>query len=572
MARKSSRRTRRKATTPRPRPQRRFASTAEDLLREAISMHRVGRCRAAERMYREVLRHAPNHPAALQYLALLVKESGRVDEAIELLRRSLQRSPHDPICHNNLGNMLREQGSLAEALEAYTKALELRPDYGTAHFNVGTILKRQGNYSEAEIHLRRAVELIPDDAEGWGAFGALLVLEDKFEEAQSALETSIRLDPSYAEAHYELGSLHMTQGHAGAAMEHYRKVTELKPDHAMTQMALASLRRFGAHDRDEISKVESMLDRAGDDEEARAYLSFALGKMHDDCGGHEKAFDHYETANRLRARTAEFDMDAHREQVARTVRTFTPAFFERFNRGACGSELPIFIVGMPRSGTTLVEQIIASHPRAHGAGELTFIGRLADKELPHRLGQPYPECVALIDDSLAQSLAAGYGEHLRSASPGALRVTDKAVTHFLHLGLLARLFPAARFIHCKRDLMDVAVSLYFQCFLPGLLEFSYDLKAIAEYCRLYERLMHHWRRVLPVEMHEVSYEALVSNQEAVSRSLIEHCGLPWDDRCLAYHETNRVVRNNSHWPSTPRAPRTGSPPAPRRPGARSRSF
>lgn len=545
MARKSPRRKRKQATRGRTLPALGAHSTL-DLFREAMSCQEAGRLPEAERLYREVLRSEPHHPAALQHLGWLVKQTGRTEEAIGLLRRSLIQTPRDPICQNNLGNMLREQGRVDEAMRAYQAALALKPDYGTALFNVGTILQRQGQHEDAEAYLQRAAKIIPDDPELWSALGFSLSAQDRMEEAEQAFKTAVQLNPAYVEAHSQLGSLYMVRGESEAARACFQRVTELEPEHAATQMFLSRLRRFGTQDMDEISRIESMLARAAEDEEAQVSLHFALGKMYDDCGLYDKAFAHYDAANRLHWRTIEFDAQALTEQVSRSLSTFTPELFSRQSAARSQSSLPVFIVGMPRSGTSLVEQIIASHPGAFGGGELRYTDRMANK-LPAQLGRPYPQCVEAIDESLSASLAAGYIEHLRSACPEAIRVTDKALSHVFHLGLLALLFPESRIIHCSRDPMDIAVSLYFQKFVPGTLEFSYDLRAIGVYYRLYHRLMHFWREVLPMQVHEVSYEALVADQETVTRSLIDHCGLPWDDRCLAYFEASRTVRTASHW-------------------------
>ncbi len=544
MPRKPNRRKPKQSTTGRSSPVRRKGSTV-NLLREALSCQQAGRLPEAERLYRKVLRREPHDPAALQNLGWLAMRSGQAEEAIALLRRSLAHTPQDPVCNNNLGNMLREQGRLDEAWQAYQAALKLQPDYGTALFNAGTILQRQDRHEDAEAYLRRAVEVAPDDPELWNLLGSSLAAQDKTDEAEQAFKTAIGLAPDYAEAHSQLGSLYMERGESESAVECFRRVTELRPEHADTQMFLARLRKFGPGDRDEIARVESMLARAGS-EDAQVSLRFALGKMYDDCDLCDEAFAHYDAANRLRWRTAEFDAEARTRLASRTISTFTPEFFARRREGRSGSEVPVFVVGMPRSGTSLVEQIIASHPRAFGAGELRHTDQLASM-LSAQLGRDYPECVEDVDENLTRRLATGYVEHLTGACPDAVRVTDKALSHVFHLGFLALLFPKARIIHCRRDPMDVAVSLYFQRFTPGTLEFSYDLHAIGVYYGLYCRLMRHWRETLPMPIHEVSYEALVADQETATRSLIDHCGLPWDDRCLAYFEAERTVRTASHW-------------------------
>jgi hypothetical protein len=325
----------------------------------------------------------------------------------------------------------------------------------------------------------------------------------------------------------------------------YRAI-ELRPDFAQPYEYLARSHKYGPEDMAEIARVEAQLAPARGNEAALVNLHFALAKMYDDCAMPDRAFPHLDEANRLTLRNAKFDTAQLIEETSRSIALFTPEFFAAQRDIGYRSELPIFIVGLPRSGTTLVEQIIASHPEAHGAGELTLIQDLT-KKLSSAVGLPYPECVGGLSAQLAQSLGRDYIERLQALGRGAKRVTDKALTHPSHLGVIALLFPDARIVACRRDLMDVGLSLYFQKFTVGTLEFSYSLGGIGTYCRQFERLMRHWRGAVPLRIHEVDYEALVTDQEAVTRALIEHCGLSWDERCLAFHETERPISTASFW-------------------------
>jgi len=229
------------------------------------------------------------------------------------------------------------------------------------------------------------------------------------------------------------------------------------------------------------------------------------------------------------------------------IATFGAEFFARTDRAGSQSELPVFIVGMPRSGTTLVEQILASHPMVHGAGELDYMRRIM-QTLPERLGvqRPIPECAANIDTALAERIAEEHLQHLREHSASALRITDKTPSNFLRLGLIALLFPKARIIHCQRDPLDTCLSCYFLRFGQGQ-AFAYDLDDLGRYYRDCARLMEHWRRVLPSPLLEVPYEALVADQEGWSRRLIAFLGLDWDDRCLAFYRSERQVKTASVW-------------------------
>ncbi len=235
------------------------------------------------------------------------------------------------------------------------------------------------------------------------------------------------------------------------------------------------------------------------------------------------------------------------DEFDRLIATFTPEFFEAQTSPGSDSERPVFILGMPRSGTTLVEQIIARHPLAFGAGELMTRNRVT-WTLPAALksGTTYPECAALMDERFTDEAANGYLKELRQLPDAAVRVTDKMPNNFRHIGLIARLFPRARIIHCQRNPMDICLSCYFLDF-RGRLGFAYDLTHLGQYYRQYERLMAHWKKVSPIPILDVRYEDLIADSEAVSRRMIDYCGLEWDDACLAHDETERPVMTASHW-------------------------
>ncbi|MDH3673192.1 MAG: sulfotransferase [Gammaproteobacteria bacterium] len=517
------------------------------VLRDAVAQHEAGDLQQAERLYRQVLKHVPNHAGTLHQLALLVHRCGRSKEAIDLLTRAVAAEPADAVGHNNLGNMLREQGRMKEAITAYRAAVRCRPDYITAHFNLAGIFNDEWALEAAEECYRSVLRLSPEDAEAWNGLGTVMQKQGRVPEAIEAYQTALRFEADYANAHNNLGLALQAQGDLKAANACYRKAIALEPDYAKAHENIVRSRRYGPADRDEIARLEALVGTPETSEEALMSLHFALGKVYDDCGAFEQAFSHYQAGNRLKRKTVKFKRERHIAEASDIIATFDRQFFERRTDFGDVSDLPVFIVGMPRSGTTLVEQIIASHPRAFGAGELHQVTNIAvglRKRLHTHL--PYPKCATMIDRSLAQSLAEGYLDYLKGAGGDALRVTDKAPGNFIHLGLIALMFPNARVIHCRREALDVCLSIYFQRFERGH-NYAYDLSDIAVSYRQYERMMRHWREVLPLKIYEVQYEAQIADQEAVSRRLIDYCGLPWDERCLEYYKNKRAVQTASSW-------------------------
>ena len=305
-------------------------------------------------------------------------------------------------------------------------------------------------------------------------------------------------------------------------------------------------RRYVLSDTRRAAMQRAMADPQLDDT-ARSHMHFALGQYFDAQRVPEQAFAHFDAGNRLHARRHPFDRRVFDARIERIVSRCTRDFFDGRHDMGDSSQRPLLIVGMPRSGTSLVEQIIASHPQAHGAGELNDIGRMA-RELPVVVGREkrYPECLNHLEPDAAAMLAQRYLGGLDARAPDATRVTDKMPFNMLWLGLIALILPNARVIYCRRNPMDNALSCYFQLFSRGL-RFAYDLGDVGHVYRQHERLMAHWQTHLPLSMLTVDYEALVSDPESQSRRLIEFTGLDWDDRCLNFHRHARDVRTASVW-------------------------
>ncbi len=553
----------------------------KDAFAFAMDQHRKGDLIQAEKAYRQIIDTVPNHAGSIHGLGLVLYQRGNVEEAIAMYRRALEIAPNYDEAYNNLGVALESQDHLSEAYDAYQQALQLKPDYAIAHNNLGDVLRKQrrlpeaekayreavrletnyplayvnlgsalwgqGRIEEAEKAFRQAVEFKPDYAQAWNGLGGTMRQQRRLADAIEAFHTALRIQPDYPDAQNNLGLALAAQGDMQAAMACYRKAIELDPDYTPAYESLAGSRRYGPEDTHEISHLQTLVDSPKLSQSSRMSLHFALGKMLDDCGVFDQAFEHYRSGNRLKRETVDFSREEYIAEVSETITAFSRQFFRQKLGSGDPSELPVFIVGVPRSGTTLVEQIIASHPQVFGADELPYMLAITTA-LPTYLhtNTPYPSCVTMIDEPLARSLAKDYLKKLQAIGGNALRVSDKMPGNYFALGLIALLFPRARVIHCRRDPLDVCLSIYFHRFAHGH-GYAYDLADIAvHYCQ-YERLVQHWREVLPLDMCEVQYEELVTNLGSVSRRLIDYCGLPWDDRCLEYYKNDRAVRSMSHW-------------------------
>jgi tetratricopeptide (TPR) repeat protein len=493
-----------------PRPNKRPPTPLARELADAEELLRARRFGEAEAAFRSVLDRFPEHWAALMGLGMLALEAGNPAASVELLARALAKRPSDPALLNNLGNALIAANRPQEAIEKLEKALKARPRFPEALCNSARALRQLGRGEDALRAYERCEAIAPDHAPARiGRNRALLEL-----------------------------------GRADEAVAGLRAFLEEKPRSVSAYALLARARKFGPGDP-EPERVEALLTDPGLRTADRIPLAYAAAKMADDLGDCDRAIAHLKSANRMRTGVA--DPDYYRDRVDAIISTFTRPFLEERAGWGDPSDLPVFIVGMPRSGTTLTEQILASHPLVRGAGELETLTRLAG-ELRKATGapEPYPQAARKLGPELARDFGARYVEEVRRLGPGASRVTDKMPHNFEQLGLIALLLPKARVIHCRRDPVDTCLSCYMHQFQDRH-AYNRDLRALGLYYRQYERLMAHWREALPSPPLDIRYEELVADPERHIRRLLDHCGLPWDDRCLAFHETRRSVVTPSTW-------------------------
>ncbi|HKI35572.1 MAG TPA: tetratricopeptide repeat protein [Gemmataceae bacterium] len=501
---------------------------------------------------REALRLQPNLADASNNLGVALRRLGRFAEAESAFRAALRLNPADANARSNLGAVLHRQEKLAEALAVLQEAVRLAPRHVQSHNDLGGALLACGQTEAAAAQLREAIRLRPDFAEAHSNLGLALRDLNQIDEAMQCFREALRINPTYPVAHNNLGFILEAKGRIAEALAEFRESLRLDPNNSHALVSLSGLLAVGQFrfSDEEVRRLQALAARTDLPADDLSRYHYALGRVHDKAGNCDEAFEHFRRANEVRKqlvahRGAVYDPEAQRRQVDRLVAAFTPAWFERVRPFGSDSELPIFVVGMMRSGTTLAEQILASHPRVCGAGELRDLGRLIDS-LPQRLGtsEEYPECLGRLDEATARTLAEEYLQRLRQVGGEAARVVDKMPFNSLHLGVIAALFPRARIVSCRRDPIDICLSCFFQNFAEPH-PFTLDLNHLGQYYREHERLMAHWRQALPVPVFELSYEELTADQDAVSRRLLDFCGLDWDERCLRFNETQRAVRTAS---------------------------
>ncbi len=550
------------------------------LVQEAVAAHQRGDFAAAEAGYRAALRQSPAHADATHFLGLLAHQTGHADAALGMLRHAIKLGPTSYLYRHNLGGVFRALGRHVEAERCYREALALKPDYVDARIGLAQVYMAQSRFAEALAGYAQALALEPCRFEalmGRGAALAELVRRsealacyqearalaardadklqsvglafhrlDAPEVARACLEDALAVRPDFAEAHNSLGIILGDLGDLRGAEACYREALHIKPDHVGAYYNLISLIRLKPGDpfwRPLMELTENLELKPANE---AILLHFALGKLWEDAGEYERAFRHFLEGNRLKRAGSNYDEARQVAFYHNYIRYFDSVFMNSHSGAGTDDELPVFIVGMSRSGTTLVEQILASHPLVHGAGELHLLrqclylelGSVAsDDELPQRL--------VCLDDKGMNRIGARYSAAARELAPAAARVTDKLPGNMALVGLIHLIFPRARIIHCVREPLDTCVSCFSKHFTTGH-DFSYELGELGRFYRLYEELMQHWRTVLPPgRMLEVRYEDMVADMEAQARRLLAYCGLPWNDACLRFYESARPVRTAS---------------------------
>jgi tetratricopeptide (TPR) repeat protein len=511
------------------------------------TLARQGRWPEAISHYQEALHLRPDLAGAHYNLGNALVREGKIAEAAACFRNFLALEPNVASGHYNLGNALLTQGLLDEARSCFENALRLEPRFAEAHNNLGIALSRQNEWDEAALHYEQAANLKPSYAEAHFNLGNARRNQDRVADGVACYQQALRLQPGYVAAHNNLAEAFLELGRCDDAVRHFREALRLHPDCTLAWCNLANHGLLPAPAP--LDRFRTLLSNAGLSPVDASFLHFALANLLDQADACDEAFAHYRQANALRHRLFQeagtaFDREAHGRHIKQLLTVCNGDFFARIKGFGLDSEVPVFIVGMPRSGTTLVEQLLAGHPQVFAAGELKEIGRLVSG-LPARMGSAagYPECLAGLDLATSRALAEDHLRRLAQRGGLASRIIDKMPDNYLHLGLIAALFPRARVIHCRRDPLDTCLSCYCQNFVG--LNYSWDLEDLGFYYREYELLMAHWRAFLPLPLLEVGYEDLVAEPESVSRRLTTFCGLEWNERCLDFSASLRPVRTAS---------------------------
>ncbi|HWY86094.1 MAG TPA: tetratricopeptide repeat protein [Gemmataceae bacterium] len=544
-------------------------ATPAETLALAAQYLETGNILLAEQYATSILSEEPSHAGAMHLLGLIAQQKGKLDEAIVFLNRSLTADGANAMVWQHAGDVLLASGDVRGGITYYEQVLRLRPDFADGYNTLGSAWQRLGDWPRAERCFQESTRLAPSLAPAFNNLGATLRSQKKWAAATAAFEQALKLWPDSPDVAYNLGNTHHDQGDLDRAEACYRQALRLKPsyaaevsnslacalreqgrweeagaqfqetltlrpDHAMALYNLSEFSTAGRHlfPPAAVDRIKSIRASGRGSEEEQSLFAFALANVLHLQGAYDEAFGHYRQAKDLqkrlfKKRNAAFDARAHQALIDKIIADHGRSYFERVKKWGTNTELPVLLIGMPCSGSALVEQVLARHPKIFGAGESGNVYRFmcqvaAARDPAASLSQLFPNLRA------ARQAGAELLQHIAQMGNGAARVTLRNMENLLALGVIATLFHGARVIFCRRDPLDTCLACYFRNLKD--MAFACALEDIGAYHLAFEKLMAHWCRVLPLKVHEVNYEDLLQNQEKAHRALLSFCGLEWDER------------------------------------------
>ncbi|MBF0368652.1 MAG: tetratricopeptide repeat protein [Magnetococcales bacterium] len=502
----------------------------------------AGQLEKAFLSFRKTLALKPNNPGAYNNLGLILHQLGRWDEAIKYFQKTLALQPSHYKAYNNYGITLLALKRPAEAIDKFQRAITIRPDNHEIFNKLGLAFLGLKKTNKAIACFQKALSIKPNYAEAWHQLGIAMADEEKPDEAIRYFKKSIVIDPNNHNVYNALGDILTNQGKLDEATRNYQKAITIKSDDSLAYYNLSRTRKQFTPAM--IDALQALIGKSTTDYD-QIHFNFALGKSLEKLERHTEAFQHYLEGNRLVRKDIRFSLTDETKYFESFMATFDKFFFESQRESGHPDTTPIFIVGMPRSGSSLIEQILSSHPEVHGGGELPLLNEILLAGTSSEDPRLIPRTFSRMDSKGLTETGIRYVSQLRKLAPTARFITDKRLLNFMHLGILRCILPKARIIHSQRASEDTCLSIFRTKFTNGS-NFAFDLKEIGHYYRLYARIMAHWRELFPETFYEVSYESLTQNQEKETRRLLDYCGLEWHAGCLDFHKTERTVQTASN--------------------------
>ena len=478
----------------------------------------------------------PNVPLLFNILGACYKSIGEIDGAIKMFDTATKIKPNYAEAYFNIGVIYYEISQLNQAVNFYLKAIEANPGYSDVHNNLGIAYLDLRQLDKAIKHLELAISFRPEFPEAHNNLGSAYQEKGNLDAAINSYKRAITLMNNFAQAHNNLGIIMEKTGKFDDAFLSYSNAIQYDPKNVSAHFNLSYIKTFNEKDS-QVEQMHSILFSNSINEIDRARLCFALARVYEDLGDTEKLFEYLDQGNSLRKQELNFSFNSSNNNNNYLKNIFTNSNCHDLDRPKVSQINPIFIVGMPRSGTTLLEQIISSHHKVYGAGELKNLNEILIPLFQNQLNSTD----SIITNEIVSSISDKYIESLLNLNTKEKTITDKWPLNFRYIGFILCAFPNARVIHSKRDSKATCWSIYKHFFSDNANGWAYDLNDIADFYLLYEELMSFWHELFPERIYDISYENLVNNQDLETRKLIEYCELDWDENCLNFHKNKRVV-------------------------------
>ncbi len=513
-----------------------------------LIMIRYGKYEEAIRIFEKSLNYSVDDPDVYNGLAVALEKLGDLDNALLNCTKAFDLNPNCAEVCSNMGNLFRELGRLEEALLYCIKALELNSCSAEAYNNKGLVLQNLGRFDEAISDYKKAVKIKPDFVKVYNNIGSALQSVRRFDEALLYYEKALEINPNYAEVYNNKGVTLYDLGRFDEALLNYEMALKIKQDYAEAYYNAADIKKYRYNDN-VLSELSNIISSPKYKINEKMYAHFALGNLYNKNKNYHDAFINFNLGHRLRNEINKKGGSLYRhdlvlKKLSLFKELFTPQFFKDRSHWGLSAHTPIFIVGFPRSGTSLVEQILSSHSSVYGAGELEYISQFVSFFVDFQNIKTQEEFLRLIDHDKILEFSNMYLDKINTISNGSIYVTDKFPHNFQHLWFISLLFKNVKILHCKRIAEDTCLSCYFKKFTKGHLYID-DMQDLAKHYKSYLKTIELWKSVLPVTIHDISYEELVNNPENEIQNLLSICNLDFEEQCIEFYKTNRPVKTAS---------------------------
>ncbi|MDO6445720.1 sulfotransferase [Colwellia sp. 1_MG-2023] len=516
-----------------------------DCLQRAEKAVSAGNIPLAESEYRKLIASHIQIPQVYSQLAVICAQSNRIDEAKKLWMFALQLSPNFPDALIALGDVCKFERNFKQAIVYYLQALSAKPKLAIGHLNLSFCYLQIGKLEESEQSCLNALAIIPNFSQAEDHLGQIYIVKNELGKAQALFEKQLKVNGKNVKALYTLGNIVKSQGKLEKAKAYYQQAITIYPEYSQAHFTFATINKYIDKNDPHIALMQEEYNKANLPTENKIQLSFALSKAYEDLQDYSQAFNYLKTGNDLRHARNNYTIESDKVFFQNIIDTFTKDSIDKITLSSQHSSKPIFIIGMPRSGTTLVEKVLASHSKVHGAGELEHFFKYSTEDFLTENNNFLFAPLEHYPKEKLERIGQEYLKQLESINSNSEYITDKLPFNMLMVGFIKLVFPNAKIIHCVRNARDNCMSIFKRNFTTDNYRFAYNLKTLGQFHLLYQKLMEHWHNNFPGSIYDIEYETLIKNPKDEIKKLIQVCDLDWEEACLNFHQTEAVIKTAS---------------------------